>query len=78
MVVRSKDLGKEVLGILKRSKRPVSTTDIASQLNVSWHSVQVRCLKLQLDSLVIGFRVGKMNLWILNPSKKRDDGKRNV
>lgn len=76
MVVRNKDLGEEILGILKKTKRPVSTTDIASELNVSWHSVQVRCLNLQIDNLVIGFRIGKMNLWVINPAKKGEHEKK--
>jgi Mn-dependent DtxR family transcriptional regulator len=79
MVVRSKNLSEQILEIFKRkTNRPVSTTDIANELKVSWHSIQVRCLKLQIDGYVIGFRIGKMNLWIANPNKKREDGKRNL
>ena len=61
MVVRN--LEKEILKLLRQSKTPISTTDISSNLNISWHSVQIRCLKLQMQNKINGFRIGKMNLW---------------
>ena len=54
-----------ILKVIKESENPVSTTDIASKLNKSWHTIDRYCLKLQLAGEIYGFRVGKMNLWIV-------------
>lgn len=56
-------LKKEVLAVLKKSSRPISTQEIATTLERPWHSVHTRCLKLQIGGEIVGFRVGRMNLW---------------
>ena len=63
MVVRN--LKEQILKTISQSKIPLSTTDISSKLSVSWHSIQTRCLKLQIEGKVNGLRIGKMNLWTL-------------
>lgn len=62
-----KDIVKEdILKILKKASRPLSTQDIASELDKPWHSVHTRCLILQIEKHVKGFRIGRMNLWELD------------
>ena len=54
------------IGILKSLSgaiNPKSTQEIADEMNKPWHSVQTRCLRLQINNKVIGFRVGRINLW---------------
>jgi hypothetical protein len=64
LVNKKKDeLKGKVLKILKKVGQPISTHDIAVELGKPWHSVQTRCLMLQVDGKVNGFRVGRMNLW---------------
>jgi DNA-binding IclR family transcriptional regulator len=64
----------EILRILKGNERPVSTQELADKLKGKpWHSVHTRCLMLQVEGLVEGFRVGRMNLWQI--SKKGKGGK---
>ena len=72
MINRKKrqDLKEGILKILKKVDRPVSTQEIAEQLGKPWHSVQTRCLMLQIDNRLEGFRVGRMNLWIKKEGKK--------
>jgi len=53
----------EILKSLSVSINPKSTQEIADETNRPWHSIQTRCLRLQLNSKVIGFRVGRINLW---------------
>jgi len=60
---KEKKLMDDVLGILKSSENPRSTAEIASLLDVSWHSIQTRCLRLQVAGKLTGFRAGRMNLW---------------
>lgn len=64
LVNRKKDELKEaVFKVLKKVERPISTQDISLELSKPWHSIQTRCLMLQIDGRVNGFRVGRMNLW---------------
>jgi hypothetical protein len=53
----------EIVKSLVNSISPKSTQEIADEINHPWHSVQTRCLRLQLNNKVIGFRVGRINLW---------------
>jgi hypothetical protein len=53
----------EIVKSLINSNNPKSTQEIADEINHPWHSVQTRCLRLQINSQVIGFRVGRINLW---------------
>ena len=52
-----------ILNTLLKSPTPKSTQEIADELSKPWHSIQTRCLKLQLENKINGFRVGRMNLW---------------
>ena len=56
-------LKKDILIYIKGNSNPISTQDISLKLEKPWHSIQTRCLKLQLDNKITGFRVGRINLW---------------
>jgi hypothetical protein len=53
----------EIVKSLSNSVNPKSTQEIADEIKHPWHSVQTRCLRLQINGQVIGFRVGRINLW---------------
>lgn len=53
----------EIIRSLSNSVNPKSTQELADEVNHPWHSIQTRCLRLQLNNKVIGFRVGRINLW---------------
>lgn len=53
----------EIIKSLFNSINPKSTQELADEINRPWHSIQTRCLRLQLNNKVIGFRVGRINLW---------------
>jgi hypothetical protein len=53
----------EVIKLLSNSVNPRSTQEIADEIKHPWHSIQTRCLRLQINNKVIGFRVGRINLW---------------
>ncbi len=62
--VRKKEtLQKDILNLLKKSKIPLSTSDLSYKLSKSWHTIDRACLMLQIDNKVEGFKAGKMNLW---------------
>lgn len=66
MVVRKKeDLKEKIVSLLKNSENPLSTSDLVLQTEKSWHTIDRTCLMLQIDGKILGFRVGKMNLWRL-------------
>ena len=56
-------LKKEIIEILRNELQPISTQDIAEKLARPWHSIQTRCLMLQIENKLNGFRIGRINLW---------------
>jgi DNA-binding Lrp family transcriptional regulator len=54
---------KDILEILQKELQPISTQDIAERLARPWHSIQTRCLRLQVKGDIDGFRIGRINLW---------------
>jgi hypothetical protein len=52
-----------IVKALSVSINPKSTQEIADEVKKPWHSIQTRCLRLQLSNQLIGFRVGRINLW---------------
>lgn len=52
-----------IIKSLSKSINPKSTQEIADEVNKPWHSIQTRCLRLQLNNKITGFRVGRINLW---------------
>lgn len=63
-VVRKKeDLKENILHIVKKNSNPVSTSDLVLQVGKAWHTIDRACLMLQIEGKLVGFKVGKMNLW---------------
>lgn len=61
----------EILALIGKSNKPMATQEIADLIEKPWHSVQTRCLKLQIDGKIMGFRVGRINLWqVISPRKE--------
>lgn len=63
MIKENDDLRKSILTTIKSNDNPISTQDISLKLSKPWHSIQTRCLRLQIDNKINGFRVGRINLW---------------
>jgi len=63
VVRKNKLLRSKILSLIKNSKIPLSTSDIARKLKKAWHTIDRNCLKRQIENKILGFRVGKMNLW---------------
>jgi len=63
MIKEGDSLNKKILKTISKTQIPVSTQDIAEQLQKPWHSIQTRCLRLQISKKINGFRVGRINLW---------------
>ena len=63
VVRKNKELKESILKLIKSSKIPLSTSDLSRKLGKAWHTIDRACLMLQIDGKIIGFKVGKMNLW---------------
>ena len=68
--INRKRIEEKILEFLKESTQPVSTTDIASELGISWHTVIRHCLNLELEEKVSKFTVGRISMWIIERNKK--------
>jgi len=61
---RKKDVVSEaIVKVLASAVQPMATQEIADAIGRPWHSVQTRCLQLQISGKLRGFRVGRINLW---------------
>jgi len=58
-----KEVGKNILALLKQSPRPLTTRELAAKLNVAWHTADRYCLKLQLKNKVANYTIGKATAW---------------
>jgi len=63
IVCKREELKEKIVEALKKSKNPLSTSDLAVLFKKAWHTMDRTCLMLQIDGRVEGFKVGKMNLW---------------
>ncbi len=57
------DIDRDILKIIASSDRPVSSREISLKINRAWHSVNTRCLRLQLAGKINGYKIGNMNVW---------------
>ena len=63
VVRKNLEIKEEIKRILKKSDRPMSTSDLVMLTKKAWHTIDRACLMLQIDASIEGFKVGKMNLW---------------
>lgn len=61
------EIEKSIVSTLREAGSPLSTQDIANQVNHHWSTVQNRCLRLQNKDKIGGFRVGRVNIWVYRP-----------
>ena len=59
------NIDKDILRILNQLNRPASTDEIAQRIDRAWHSVQKYCHILESEGKIRGFRVRRMNLWVI-------------
>lgn len=62
-VINRNNIKKDILNILEKSQKPLSTAEIASLLNKSWHTIIRYCLDLQNDNRVFKFSLGRISAW---------------
>ena len=63
-MMAKQNLKKEIMKGLERTK-VVTTSEIASELNVSWNTAEKHLLELALDGKVIRMKKAGVNLWII-------------
>ena len=63
--MKRENIDKDIFRLLNELDRPVSTDEIAQRIDRAWHSVQKYCYILKSEGKIHGFRVGRMNLWVV-------------
>jgi len=61
--INRRKIEEEILGIIGRAKKPISTADIASQLKMSWHTIIRHCLDLENRAKIFKFEIGRIAVW---------------
>jgi len=66
-----KDIPDKILGLLHKQDWPVTTEEVAKQLNLSWNTAQVHLLKLVTEGKVKFRKVGRQNqFWLVKKYEK--------
>ncbi len=52
-----------ILKILEGAGKPISTAEIAENLNRSWHTIIRYCLDLENEGKLNKLEVGRINIW---------------
>jgi len=63
--LRRVDIDGDIISVLSQLDRPVSTEEIAREIDREWHTVHKYCHILESKGKINGFRVGRMNLWVI-------------
>jgi len=58
-----KNIKSRILRIVQEAEKPLSTDDIATYLDISWHTAIRHCLDLELEGKLSKFVIGRINAW---------------
>jgi len=67
--IHSNSIDSLIINALRDADGPISTRKICQKINMSWHTVNSHCLKLQLAGKVKVLRAGNIALWSMNNGK---------
>jgi response regulator of citrate/malate metabolism len=65
-------LSNKIIEFLKKQNWPITTEEVANNLNISWQTAQTRLLKLALENKVKFRKVGRQNQWWLVEKYKKE------
>lgn len=61
----NKKSDKDILRLIEKCGKVVTTTEIAEKLDVSWNTAEKHLLELTLDGKIIRLKKAGVNLWVL-------------
>jgi len=61
--INSKNIEASIFRILNESNKPLSTQEIATKLDKSWHTVIRHCLDLEIKGKLFKFKMGRISAW---------------
>jgi excisionase family DNA binding protein len=66
-----RDIPKKILEFLSKQDWPITTEEVAKQLNLSWNTAQIHLLKLVTEGKVKFRKVGRQNqFWLIKKYEK--------
>ena len=63
--VSAEDFKKEILKVVEKKGKVVTTSEIAGQLNVSWNTAEKHLLELVIENKLVRLKKAGVNLWVL-------------
>lgn len=61
--INRKNIQESILAILSKSEKPLSTAELSSHLDKSWHTIIRYCLDLEIQGKVFKFSLGRISAW---------------
>jgi len=56
---------RDILKLIEKRGKVVTTTEIAEQLKVSWNTAEKALLELTIDGKIMRLKKAGVNLWVL-------------
>lgn len=70
--MKKEDINEKIIDLLEKIDWPITTEEVAKQLNLSWNTAQVHLLKLVAEGKVKYKKVGRQNQFWLDRKYKRE------
>jgi len=63
--VSAEDFKKEILKVVEKKGKVVTTSEIAEELKVSWNTAEKHLLELVIENKLMRLKKAGVNLWVL-------------
>ena len=61
--IKRRKIEEDILNVISRAKKPISTAEISSQLKKSWHTIIRYCLDLENKDKIFKLEIGRISIW---------------
>ena len=70
--MKNEEINEQIIKLLESIDWPITTEQVAKQLNLSWNTAQVHLLKLVAEGKVKYKKVGRQNQFWLNKKYNKE------
>lgn len=61
--IHRRNIKENIIKALSESEKPISTDEIATKLQISWHTAIRHCLDLEIQGKIFKFVIGRICAW---------------
>ncbi|MEK6927588.1 MAG: hypothetical protein AABX11_04085 [Nanoarchaeota archaeon] len=61
--INRRDMEERIIKVIDKSGKPLSTDEIAKEIDKSWHTIIRYCLDLEIRGKIYKFSIGRISAW---------------